>query len=422
MADFIMFVLFYSFLKVIRIMAAATLLMVPAVTVCTVFGFRTWRLNLAVLAFVPVACLTGYSKIFYTGKMVLFTNWLTEMLTNRMAVLYFGIAGIFAVHYLCVQIRLRRGLRRMQEVTDAECPVSLRRGAGPAIHVYLSEAACGPFAGGIARPFIVVSRQFKNSLTKEEWDTLLCHEALHIRQGHILLLHVYALLKILWWIHPLVYLCDRKLRENVEYSSDEGSVLLGSLSAYAYAGIILKALSTEEQVHSVQQGTAAFLPHSFDRIKKRLEKLGTIQKNKAAVKQYKKKKQAQYLLFAAALLAAVVLVFQTSFPRYTRLEEISVFDQNLQPLTYSLKDAGFEAEIRDGQFYMSEREFGRLLSEYELQGEYLIFGYGTIMKLPGIGGLGQAALVSISDPSSVSLLGREEWMGCLAAFILKFVI
>lgn len=62
--SFGMFVLLFTLLKLMRMMAAATVVLAAALILCRLGGARTWRLNLGMLALVPFACLMGYSKIF----------------------------------------------------------------------------------------------------------------------------------------------------------------------------------------------------------------------------------------------------------------------------------------------------------------------------------------------------------------------
>ena len=72
MTKFVLFLLTYSFTKIIRVMAAATVPMAAAFLLCKVGGCRTRRLNLGVLLLVPCSCLLGYSRIFFTGKCYLY--------------------------------------------------------------------------------------------------------------------------------------------------------------------------------------------------------------------------------------------------------------------------------------------------------------------------------------------------------------
>ncbi len=426
MIKFLLFVLLYSFLKLVRIMAAGTILMAAAFLLCQAGGCRSWRLNLASLALVPLAGLMGYSRIFYVGKLFLYTNRLQELLTQKMAVCYFGIAAILALRYCYIHRCLRNRLKQMQLMDAEEYLPYLRHNLyRPYIQVYLTDEQCSPFAGGILRPYIVIPRHLKRMLSKEEFSAILFHEAAHIRKGHVLLLHIYAMLKILWWIHPLVYILDGKLRENIEYSSDEASVMFGPLCVYSYASVMLKTLKMEQQ-HFARESITAFSEGCFEVLKKRIERLRMIQdvlhRDESACSKYKKKQRIWAASAAGAAVFGAVAIAATSLPRYTVIEEIAVYDEQMNPLTFDLIAEGVQAEAADDAFFISGREMEKLVSKYGLRGKYVIFSYDTIMKVPGTGGLGQAAMVSIKDASDVFLLGRQEWTDRLEAFILKYLI
>lgn len=426
MTKFLLFVLFYSFLKLVRIMAAGTVLMTAAFLVCQAGGSVRWRLNLTALWLVPLACLMGYSRIFYTGKLFVYTSVIQGLLTQEMAVCYFAAAGVLALRHIYIHSRLKYRLRQMQQLEGDEYLSCLQcRGHRPCLRVYLADEMCSPFAGGILRPYIAVPKQLKNMLSEEEFSAVLYHEAAHIRQGHVLLLHIYALLKILWWIHPLVYILDGKLRENIEYSSDEAGVMSGPLDVYEYAGVMLKTAKMEQR-HFATESITAFSEGCYKTLKKRIERLGMLQKilpeDEYAYSKYKKKLRLWMAAAAGAVAAGAALIAATSLPRYTVMEEISVYDEKMNPVTFDLEAEGFFAEAEEDMFSISSAEMEKLVSKYNLKGNYVVFGYDTIMKVPGTGGLGQAAVVSMKDVSDVFLAGRMEWTDRLEAFILKYLI
>lgn len=433
MIKFALFLLVYSLSKILRVMAAATVPMAAALLACKVGGCRTWRLNLGLLLLVPCCCLFGYSRIFFTGRGYLFTNWIYGIVTKEMAVCYFGAAAVLAVRYCYANRCLRRRVLKMPQMKEQEYPAffsqGMRRGSGTKIRVYVTEEKCSPFAGGIIKPYIVMPRILLNSLTKEESEAVLYHEMLHIRRGHLLLLTVYAWLKIVWWIHPIAYLLDGKLRENMEYCSDEGSVLLGPLNAQEYAAVLLKTVQVRRQAAFVRNSMAfsdSYSDRCFVLLKKRILGLGRLQKDSAMDGRYDAsydwKRRVSVLLSAAAVAALVVTAAATSLPRYTTIEEISAYDDKLNPLTFDLKREGFQAEVVDGSIRISGQEMQRFAKRYQLQGEYVIFSYDTIMKVPGVGGFGQAARVCLSDVSDVTLLGRMEWIDRLQIFVLKYLV
>ncbi len=425
MYNFLEYVTLYSFLKLLRILTAATVFMTVALIVCQTGGRRGWRRNLLLSALVPSAVLTGYSRIFYTGKIFLYTNWLQQSATKNMAAGYFAVAGILALRYSFLYRKLRRNLKSMQLMRQEDCPHYLRRRGRYGIQVYLTKARCSPFAGGILRPYIVVPEYLQNMLSKEELSAVLYHETVHIRHGHVLLLNIYAVLKILWWVHPLVYILDKKLRENMEYSSDEISSVLGPLDVSGYAKVMLKTARIERQCFATE-GITAFSDSCYAVLKRRMERLVAFQqqlhKNKSAKNRYQKKLRNGMAAAAVIMISVSAAILAASYPRYTVLDEIAVYDEEMNLLTYDLEAEGFWAEAAPDTFFISSGQMQKLAAAYKPKGDYVVFGYGTIMKVPGCGGLGQAALVSIEDVSKVSLLGRQAWTDQLKTFILKYLI
>lgn len=422
MIKFGLFLLLYSYTKMARILAAATVLLAAALAVCKAAGPNYWRLNLAMFSIVPLACLTGYSRIFFTGRMSLLTNWVYQTATPGLAVCYFGAAGIMAARFLYRQRCLRRKLRSMQQWEAGGSLAGLLMGRWISIRVYLADECCSPFAGGILRPYIVIPKDLKAELTRGELAAVLTHEALHIRQGHVALLYLFTWLKILWWIHPLVYVADRRLRENMEYSSDEGSVAVCGIPACDYAAVLLKVLQMKRLACPVREGLLTFFDSHFTAFKRRLQRLEKLAYEGGTRQEYRHKMHMLAAGTAAVLLAGILLTAATSMPRYTKIKEISVFDKNMHPLTYDLGREGYDARTEDGMFYMGRQEMQRFAREHQVQGDYVVVGYDTIMKVPGFGGFGQAALVQVADASDVVLLGRISWIDRLQIFLLKYLV
>ncbi len=421
------FVLVFSMMKLARTIIAATFFMAAALAVCRFCRSRSWRLKLGMLSIVPLACFMGYSKVFYIRSIILVIVVINKIATKEMAALYFGCAGLLAARYVYIHKKLGRRLRSMRHLPEHEYPEYLKKSHGPAIKVYLSDDDnAGPFAGGVVHPYIVVPSLVKDSLAKEEFAAVLYHEAVHIRMGHILILNIYSLLKIIWWIHPLIYLCDAKLRENIEYSSDEGSVVLGCLNTYEYGNVILKTLQAQNvrksRVCIMKEGITAFSADCYETLKRRVENLGMIKGKRVVYQEYQKEKKCLHMRIAAAVVMTAAVITATSYPRYTKLNEIAVYDDQLKPVIFDLAAEGIYADASDDEFHISAQEFDKLAARHKLHGEYVVFSYGAIMKLPGIGGGGQAAMVSMSDPSDVFLLGSEKLADQIKIFALKYLM
>lgn len=425
------FVLVYSFGKTIRALLAGTILMAVAWCVCQIGKYRTKWLNLVLLCLVPLGCFTGYSKIFYTKQVFWITSFVDQLQRMDLAVGYFSIAALLGLRFLYTQYGMRCNLKRMQpyEGVQASCirctgTKSSRIRFTARIRVYVSSDGQGPYAGGILHPYIVVPQALESLLSEEEFKAILYHEALHIRLGHLVMLNIYALLKIIWWIHPFIYLCDAKLRENMEYSSDEGSMAYSRLDAYAYGNVILKALQAKRRFPLIQEGITAFSGNGFAVIKRRLRGIALAdgQAGLHAEISYVSKKRRFHQMIAVAVLLGIVLITATSYPRYTVNTKIAAFDEELHVLTYDLEMEGIHADIADGSFHMQETELQKLTKRYALNGEYVFFSYDVIQKIPGVGGGGQCVMVSLNHPGDVWLLVKEGFINKLQIFVLKYLL
>lgn len=63
----------------------------------------------------------------------------------------------------------------------------------------LDDPAC---VTGVFRPIIILNRDIISQLTDEELMIVLCHEAAHIRRGHIIWGRIYDYICILNWLNP----------------------------------------------------------------------------------------------------------------------------------------------------------------------------------------------------------------------------
>ncbi len=61
----------------------------------------------------------------------------------------------------------------------------------------------------------------KEGLTKQEYQTIIEHEKLHIEQAHSIDLILLNLIQILQWINPFIWFFGRSLRQNLEFIADD---------------------------------------------------------------------------------------------------------------------------------------------------------------------------------------------------------
>jgi TonB family protein len=90
----------------------------------------------------------------------------------------------------------------------------------------------------------------------EHHNQVICHELLHVKQGHSLDILCVQMLKIFQWFNPFIYLLERSLKETHEYLADKA--VLEQDSRPDEYGLLLLA-----QVFGVQPGIFSFFNHSL---------------------------------------------------------------------------------------------------------------------------------------------------------------
>lgn len=85
---------------------------------------------------------------------------------------------------------------------------------------------------------------------------------------------------------------------------------------------------------------------------------------------------------AAVLLAtAFVLIGVTSYPRYTVLDEIYVYGEDLGLIACDTQEAdAFWVEGRT--LHVRDEAFRRFVAQEDVAGDYVYVSYGSVMKLP----------------------------------------
>ena len=115
--------------------------------------------------------------------------------------------------------------------------IAERMGVRRSMRVLFSERLSVPVTWGILRPVVVMP------LEAWEWPTeririVLIHEVAHVRRFDCLSAGVVVLASSLWWFHPLLWICRRRLRLEQERACDD-VVLLDGVGAAAYANMLV---------------------------------------------------------------------------------------------------------------------------------------------------------------------------------------
>lgn len=424
---FLEFCAAYGMLKCSKTMICGSVLLLFILSLHSGKKQRSVRLAYYSIFFLYPMLFMGMSKLFFVRPFVKITIWLNNHVKPVYGGLYFSVAVILLFIFCGKHMVLRRKIRRLPELFEeglkqqaidfvaGEEKLKLRRKYLQRVRIYVTESSESPFSGGIVRPYIVVPEKILIEWQREKCLTVLCHELIHIRSGHIVALTLFGLLKIYWWINPLMYVCENMLREDMELLCDEACFRAVGVSRMEYGTILLEMIALLSGVRKSQ--TAAFLEkNNFLILKRRIAYLGQ------AAKGERKKKKRGICYFLAAMAALLVVINVTSYPRYTRLTEISLYDEKLNLIIYDSPKMQAAVEVKDGKLILNEDKFAGILEEEQVCGEYVYISYDTIMKVPGVGGCGNVGMVATGDLSDIFYLNAYTWENRLLEFFLKYLI
>jgi len=109
---------------------------------------------------------------------------------------------------------------------------------GPA-RLRLTEEAMSPAVCGLIQPVILLPRALLEDLSPDRLRPVLLHELIHLRRGDVWVSWAQALLQILYWWHPLVWMANARIRRAREEAVDDAVVVALREEAESYASTLL---------------------------------------------------------------------------------------------------------------------------------------------------------------------------------------
>ncbi len=164
-------------------------------------------------------------------------------------VLAIWLAGAAAFLFCAwrAQRRFARGVIAAARIPDAaEADALARAAAGTALDprrdFRFTGALDGPLASGLARPVVLLPEDFLTRYGADERRVMTLHEAEHVRARHLQHRAAAAVLRSLFWFHPLAWLGERAFVADQEQACDRA--VLGrdaAIGPQLYARTLLKA-------------------------------------------------------------------------------------------------------------------------------------------------------------------------------------
>jgi beta-lactamase regulating signal transducer with metallopeptidase domain len=104
----------------------------------------------------------------------------------------------------------------------------------------LIDRAMSPAVCGLFRPVILLPRLLANQLPTDQLRTILLHELIHLRRRDVWMNCLQALLQIVYWWHPLLWLANARMRRLREETVDDAVMLALADQSDAYAPTLLE--------------------------------------------------------------------------------------------------------------------------------------------------------------------------------------
>lgn len=308
-----------------------------------------------------------------------------------------GIVVMAAV-LLFRRVKLRRWIRRL-ELYEYETPEGWKEKYLPAVQIRVTALMVTPFTTGIFKPVIVLPQYLLEEFDAKEIGTIVQHEHCHIRRGHLILYGILDLLRIFWFIHPLVHYSARLVKNDLELICDNAAIRTNTYNPEKYANTLLKSIAFLQEARvreDSHKGVPAFIGEaSYNLMKKRMKSI-------AGYREYSKWYFGKvYALAGALILLFLFLVRLGSYPVYTPYEGYSFYGGGNGTQLIIDDDERFNeaVQLTDKGLLVNNIKVREILSDltlYNDSGQYWIY-FGGYYKLPGIGGGGDVVFYTSED-------------------------
>lgn len=263
----------------------------------------------------------------------------------------------------------------------------LRKERAGDTEIFICDRAVTPFTAGVCRPRIVVPEIIRKDFNPKDLEVILLHEKTHIRLGHLWFYTLWDILRILLWVNPLLTICTKYLREDMEEICDRVVIQQSRETAYDYGKLLLNSLRVlgDETIDT----PAAFAgEREYQSIKSRM----------VQVADFKPYRKLSAVISAISCVLMVIGIFfgirQFSYPNYTERMDISIYNMDVQSWELGSQSQFQDViSIDDGFVYIRQDAWNRVLQERGIEEDGYYISFGGYLKLPGIGGGGNAVYV-----------------------------
>jgi type II secretory pathway component GspD/PulD (secretin)/beta-lactamase regulating signal transducer with metallopeptidase domain len=142
----------------------------------------------------------------------------------------------------------------------------------PGIRLKLTEDSMSPAVCGLFRPVILLPQSLVDRLSIGQLRAVLLHEAIHLRRGDVWANCAQAVLQIVYWWHPLLWLANARIRRVREEAVDDAVMLALRDDAEIYAPTLLEVAKLAFNRPLASLGLVGIL-ESRSALRQRIERL-----------------------------------------------------------------------------------------------------------------------------------------------------
>ncbi len=243
----------------------------------------------------------------------------------------------------------RKRMRMAEEVTpeawfeDMKTNLGLKR----SIHLYMSEEIQSPLMQGLWNVRIYLPQEYQ-SWTRDEKQSVLAHELTHVRRLDIIVIYLQAIVRTLYFFHPVVWLVNDQIDLEREKICDDEAIDLSKTERKAYGDQLFNQLSLDTGAQKVPVLAGGFFM-SDNSIIKRFRYI----KEKRGDMKGKLKLYHLLLILAVASFAVIIacsteqeqtLIDSAGLTRETTEEDFVAYDSPPSPV-------GGYAAVQDNVIY-----------------------------------------------------------------------
>lgn len=264
--------------------------------------------------------------------------------------------------------------------------------------VYISDLTVTPFVVGVVRPKIVLPEIMVDSFNERELKTIIVHEQVHIKQGHLVWYVLWDIIRMLLWINPFIHFTTKYFKDDLEDICDKVVIYKENHDFYNYGKVLLHSIRClkdgENHTH-----TLAFTDDSnFESVKRRITKVSEYRPYRRALV------WGMSCLTIICVFGALAGVYQYSYKRCNEMNIVSIYNMtDKETVVMADKDILAKAIYSDDKYvYIDISVLDNEISLDMYRDKELFICTGGWYKMPGIGGGGEYVVVK-----GEKLIGNE---------------